>query len=491
MRNICKSFGGVHALKDVSLCVRAGEIHALLGENGAGKSTLMKILSGAYSLDSGGIWIDGSEVRINSPKEGIALGVSVIYQELALMGDLTAAENIFIDNLNNGRGLINWKRLRTKTQEALNDLGFGHIPPASQVSELSIAYQQVVEICKALSRKSSILVLDEPTAVLSTHEAEQLFTLLGKLSASGVAIIYISHRLEEILKICDRATVLRDGENVSTVEIKDVDEQKLVNMMIGRDPQNYFPERERAIGEVVFEADGICRGDAVRNVSFRVRAGEVFGISGLVGAGRTETVMAILGEDKRDSGTVRINGRAVKMRSPIDARKAGVSLLTEDRKTQGVLLDLPILYNISLCALKALSGPGGVINRKKERQTAGALVDKLQIKIGSLDDDCSSLSGGNQQKVSISKLLGSGSRILLFDEPTRGVDVGAKIEIYKIISELVSEGYAIIMISSEMPEIIGMCDRVAVMRGGRIVGEIDREELSEQSLINLSMGVNG
>ena len=489
MSGICKSFGGVPALQDVHLHVKKGEIHALMGENGAGKSTLMKILSGVFCPDKGEILIDGKEVCFHTPREGIKHGVSVIYQELALMGDLTVAENIFIDDLSKGKRIINWKKLHADTQELLEELGFGQIPTNKETRLLSIAYQQIVEICKALSRKSSILVLDEPTSVLSTREAEQLFGLLGKLRDGGTSIIYISHRLEEVFRICDRATVLRDGQNVDTVEIKDIDEKQLVRMMIGRDLNNYYPERESDIGDIVFEASNICSGSTVNDVSFQVRAGEVFGLSGLVGSGRTETLMAILGEDKRDSGTIRINNRTVNVRSPYDAVKAGFSLLPEDRKTQGVLLDLPIMHNISISSLNNLSGWGGVINHKKERSATDALVEKLRIKLRNVTDECSSLSGGNQQKVSISKLLGTDSRVLLFDEPTRGVDVGAKIEIYNIINKLVGEGYAIIMVSSEMPEIIGMCDRVAVMRGGRIVGELAKGDINEENLINLSMGV--
>ena len=489
MLGICKSFSGVHALDNVDLRIKKGEIHALVGENGAGKSTLMKILSGAYTPDEGRIIIDGKEIQIHNPMDGIKKGVSIIYQELALMGDLTVAENIFIDKLNKGKRIINWKKLHADTQRLLDELDFGHIPTRKEAGKLSVAYQQVVEICKALSRESSLLILDEPTSVLSSKESESLFSLLQRLKDGGTSVIYISHRLEEIFRICDRATVLRDGKNVDTVEIKEINEKKLVNMMIGRDLSFYFPERLPNIGEVVFEISNVNCGNAVKNVSFQVKRGEVFGLSGLVGSGRTETLMAILGESKRSSGSIRVNNREVKVRSPVNALKAGFSLLPEDRKTQGVFLDLPIANNISISALKTLSNTVGVINSKKEISTVNNLVEKLRIKLRSVRDDCSSLSGGNQQKVSISKLLGADCQVLLFDEPTRGVDVGAKIEIYKIINDLVDEGYAIIMVSSEMPEIIGMCDRVAVMRNGEIAGELTKGEINEQNLINLSMGV--
>jgi len=491
MEGVTKRFGGVTALENVDFSVKPGEIHALVGENGAGKSTLMKILAGAHMPNAGKILIDGEEVSITSPKDGIALGISVIYQEFALMPEVTVAENIFIETINTGRQkLIQWKKLFADTKDILSRLGFGYISPKTQVKDLSIAHRQVVEICKALSRNCKILVLDEPTAVLSTAETEQLFVLLKLLRDEGVSIIYISHRMNEIFSISDRVSVLRDGLNVDTVVTADASEQEVVRMMIGRDLSAYFPEREHRIGDVVFEAKNIVSGKVVSDVSFSVRSGEVFGLSGLVGAGRTETLMAIMGELKRDSGEIFVDGKEVKMNSPIDALKAGVSLLPEDRKTQGVLLELPILHNMTISCMNKVSSKIGIIQFKKEHSLGNGLVDKLRIKIGALTDPCSSLSGGNQQKVSISKLLGTESRVLFFDEPTRGVDVGAKIEIYKIINEIVAEGYGVVMVSSEMPEIIGMCDRVAVMRNGRVTGELDRDELTELNLIKYSMEVN-
>ena len=491
MENITKNFGGVTALGDVALRVKRGEIHALVGENGAGKSTLMKILAGAHMPDSGQIFIDGEEALIRNPKDGITRGISVIYQEFALMPEVTVAENVFIDNINESKKkLINWKKLYENTQEILDRLGFGMISPAAKVRDISVAHCQIVEICKALSRNCKILVLDEPTAMLSTYETEQLFVLLRKLRDEGVSVIYISHRMNEVFSISDRISVLRDGRNVNTVITGGVLEKDVVSMMIGRDLESYFPEREHKTGDVVFEAQNIVSGNVVNDVSFCVRAGEVFGLSGLVGAGRTETLMAILGELKRDSGKIFVDGKETKVRSTIDALKAGVSLLPEDRKAQGVFLNLPILHNMTVSCMDKVSTKVGVIQFKKERIFGEGLVEKLRIKIGALTNPCSSLSGGNQQKVSISKMLGNESRILFFDEPTRGVDVGAKIEIYKIINELVEEGYGIVMVSSEMPEIIGMCDRVAVMRNGRITGELGRDELTEQNLIKYSMEVD-
>jgi ribose transport system ATP-binding protein len=335
MQNICKYFGGVKALQNVCLQIRSGEIHALVGENGAGKSTLMKILSGAYTRDSGDIYINGKKADIGSPKDGLVNGISVIYQEFALIGSLTVAENIFIDKLSEKGRLISWKKLRRKAQDVLDSLGFGAIPVNKPVSELSVAHQQVVEICKALARESSVLILDEPTAVLATSEAEQLFKLLRDLRSKGVAIVYISHRLEEIFHLSDRITVMKDGCYVGTYETPSIDEKKLVSLMIGRTLESYFPAREPHIGETVFKVENITSGKAVKNVSFEVREGEVLGVAGLVGSGRTETMRAIFGADPMDGGKIFLNGKQIKIRSPRSAVRQGVSLLPEDRKAHG------------------------------------------------------------------------------------------------------------------------------------------------------------
>ncbi len=490
MVDICKTFGGVKACQNVSLRVKSGEIHALVGENGAGKSTLMKILSGAYIRDSGDIYIEGNRVSISNPKDGIDKGISVIYQEFALINSLTVAENIFIDNLCDKGRLINWKKLREKAKNVLESLGFGNIPANKIVSELSVAHQQVVEICKALARESSVLILDEPTAVLASSEVEQLFKLLRELRAKGVAIIYISHRLEEIFRLCDRITVMKDGQYVGTYEASELDDKKLVSLMIGRTLESYFPERVPHIGQTVMEVENICSGKAVRNVSFKVHAGEVLGIAGLVGAGRTETLRAVFGADPMDSGRVYLNGRQIKIKSPASAVKQGIGMLPEDRKAHGVLLKMPIRTNITLTRLKSFKGPLSIISKKKETEYVNEIVGKLSIKAASIDANVNSLSGGNQQKVAIAKLLASDCKVLILDEPTRGVDVGAKIEIYKIINSLVDQNYAVIMISSEMMEIIGMCDRAVVIKGGSVAGELGKDELTEQNLINYSMGVN-
>ncbi len=490
MKDICKSFGGVKALDHAALQVKKGEIHALMGENGAGKSTLMKILVGSLAKDSGEIYLDGQPVEIKTPKDGMKHGISIIYQELMLVNDLTVAENIFIDNLNKDSKIIKWKELRSKAQEYLDETGFSNIKATDEVGGLTVAYQQVVEICKALSRNASVLILDEPTSVLSNKEVVQLFKLLRKLREEGVAIIYISHRLEEVMELCDRITIMRDGHYIDTFSTDSITKQDLANKMVGRELQDYYPERNAVIGPVNFRVEDICVEGKVKHVSFEVRKGEVLGINGLVGAGRTETVRAIFGEDKRDAGKIYLDGKEIQIRNPRDAIRNGIGLLPEDRKTQGVLLQLPIRNNITLGCLKLFRQAFGKLSGKKETQYVNEMVEQLSIKVGSIENDVSSLSGGNQQKVAIAKLLASKCRILLLDEPTRGVDVGAKREIYKIINEFAEKGYSIVMISSEMQEIMGMCDRVIVMRGGEVKGELPRSEFSEENLIAYSMGVN-
>lgn len=491
MHHIFKSFDGVKALNDVSLCVKPGEVHALMGENGAGKSTLIRCLSGVHLADSGEIFLDGEKVKINNPKEGIEKGISVIYQEFALVQDLTVAENVLIDRFRDGKQFINWKELRQQAREILDKLGFGNIDVNTPVKELSVAYQQVVEICKALSRNVSVLVLDEPTAVLTNKEVERLFALIDMLKKQGVSIIYVSHRLEEIFRICDRITVMKDGAYVTTVDTKSIDEHELVNLMIGRSLNSFFPKRENIErGDVLFEAKNIKSGIMVKDVSFQLHKGEVLGLSGLVGAGRTESIRAMLGIDKLDSGEVYLNGQKVQFKSPRDAFRAGVGFLPEDRKNQGVLLKLPIYQNITLSALKkTYATTAGWIRRKKEKEDVVRYAQDVKLKAASLSNNVSSLSGGNQQKVAIARLLATNSKVMILDEPTRGVDVGAKVEIFKLINEMVANGYAVLMISSEMTEIIGMCDRAIVFREGVSVKELQKDELTEPNIIAAAMGV--
>jgi len=492
MKGIYKAFEGVHALEDVKLAVKPGEVHALMGENGAGKSTLIKVLSGAHLADAGEVWIKGVNTEIRNTKDANDCGVAVIYQEFALMPHMTVAENVFIDEFGGKKHRwVDWKKLNERAKDALGAIGFGDIDPRVTVKELSVAYQQVVEICKALTRKSEILVLDEPTAVLTNREVDKLFGLIQDMRRQGVAIIYISHRLEEIFRIADRITVYKDGRYVDTVNTKDVDDKELVSMMIGRDLASFFPARDerQTIGDVILKAEHVQAGKAVRDVSFELHEGEVLGLSGLVGAGRTETVRAILGVDNLEEGTVWLRGGEVHLKSAKNAFDKGIGFLPEDRKNQGVLLRLPIKYNITFSCIAKITTFGGWLLKKTETAFAQEMRDKVGIKTNNINNPVSSLSGGNQQKVAIARILASDSRVLILDEPTRGVDVGAKMEIFKLINELIYQNYSVLMISSEMVEIIGMCDRAIVFREGRTVGELKKEELTEEALIRYAMGI--
>lgn len=489
MKHITKRFGGVQALKDVMLKVKPGEIHALIGENGAGKSTLMKILSGAYQMDEGEIILEGKPIKIGSPKAAKDAGIAVIYQEFMLAPDLTVAENIFIDKLATGKLTINWKKLKSMAKEQLDKLGFGDIDPGVKVESLSVAYQQVVEICKCLTRNAKILVFDEPTAVLTYTEIKKLFTVINKLRDEGVSIVYISHRLEELFELADNITVLKDGMFVDCMPTESVDKQRLVNMMVGREITQMFPQRNAKIGDVVLEVNTLNAGSTVKNVSFSVRSGEVLGFSGLVGAGRTETMRAIFGADKLDSGDIYYFGKEVRFSDPKQAIQNGFGLVPEDRKGQGLLLEQSLCVNVTLASLKKVTNKFGIINHKKEKEYVTELLKQISTKYGSVDDNANSLSGGNQQKVALAKWISAECKCIVFDEPTRGVDVGAKTEIYRIINSLAENGVAVIMISSDMTEIIGMCDRAIVMRQGEISGEVPKEEFSQNNLIKYAMGV--
>lgn len=489
MKNISKSFAGVHALRNVSITVKRGEIHALVGENGAGKSTLMKILAGALKSDGGTIKIDGEAQAVRSPVAAKALGISVIYQELMLANDLTVAENIYIDRIGkNTAGFVNWKKLKERARELLDKLGFGGINPGAKTGSLSVAYRQVVEICKSLSRKAQILVLDEPTAVLTFDEIQKLFGLLRTLQKKGVSIIYISHRLEEIFQLCERITVLKDGCVAGDYEIGGITKEELVNKMVGREISTLFPERSAEIGEIVLEAENLSVQNTVESASFNVRRGEVLGLSGLVGSGRTETMSALFGADRLTGGTIKYKGNEVRFRSPAAAVKRGVGYLSEDRKQKGILPNMSIRENVTLSAISKVS-KFGIIRRKYEKKFVVGILEKLKAKYDDIDDKTSSLSGGNQQKVSLAKWLAADCDVIILDEPTRGVDVGAKIEIYNSINSLARSGVAVVMISSETTEIVNMCDRALCMRNGKAVGELSKERLNERNLISYAMGV--
>ena len=489
MTNITKSFGGVHALKDVSFKVRPGEIHALVGENGAGKSTLMKILSGAYRKDRGKIKIDGKEVNVTNPHLGRKLGIAIIYQEFALAPDLTVAENIYLDHLGGKKGLIHWSKLYRDAGQLIKSIGFD-INPRSIVRDLTVAYQQVVEITKALSEKAKILILDEPTAVLAPRETEHLFEVLRKLKQQNVSVIYISHRLDEIFKIADIVTVIKDGAVTGTVNPADVSTDDVISMMIGRKLTAMFPKRDCKIGEEIFRVENINRGKEVRNVSFSVRAGEVLGAAGLVGAGRTETMRAIFGADPKDTGKITLDSRPLRINSPTDAVRAGIGFLPEDRKEQGTILSMSIRKNVTMPSLWSKFERFGFIKQAEEKKTTQELIEKLAIKTNSTETDVTDLSGGNQQKVVLAKWLGTNCRVIILDEPTRGVDVGAKVEIYNLINELAAAGLGLIVISSEMMEVIGICDRVLVMRDGRIQGVLEKDQLTEENIMTLAIVKN-
>ncbi|MCL2864724.1 MAG: sugar ABC transporter ATP-binding protein [Lachnospiraceae bacterium] len=489
MKHISKQFGGVTALDEVSFEIKPGEVHALIGENGAGKSTLMKILSGAYQKDKGEILLEGQLAKINTPKDAIDLGVAVIYQEFMLAPDLTVAENIMIDKLSTGKGIINWRKLKILAKEQLSKLGFDEIDPGAKVGSLSVAYQQVVEICKCLTRNAKVLVLDEPTAVLTFTEIQKLFEIINRLKNEGVSIVYISHRLEEIFELSDRITILKDGGYVGCVNTNEIDKHRLVTMMVGRELNQLFPDRHAKIGEEILRVEALHAGKLVNDVSFCLRAGEVLGFSGLVGAGRTETMRALFGVDPKESGKVTYFGKEIIFKEPKQAIQQGLGLLSEDRKKQGLMLEQSIRINTTLAAMHKAVNKFGIVNHKKEKEYVKEILGSISTKYGSPEDNVNSLSGGNQQKVALAKWIAADCKCIILDEPTRGVDVGAKMEIYKLINELAEKGVGVIMISSEMPEIIGMCDRVIVMRQGIVSGELTRDELSEDNLIKSAMGV--
>jgi len=487
MRGISKSFGGIAALRDAAFSARAGEVHALMGENGAGKSTLMKILSGAYDHEGGEIVVDGVALDIQGPHDAIAKGISVIYQEFSLARHLSVAENILIAEM--GRtNLLDSAAMHRRAGDLLRDMGFSDIDPRQIVGDLPVAYQQVVEICKALSRDCTILVLDEPTAVLTNHETEKLFDLVRRLRARGVCIIYISHRLDEIFALCNRVTVMKDGATVGTWETGALNHDQLTQLMIGRALSDFFPPRTAEIGAVALEVRGLMAGPMVRDVSFTVRRGEVLGLGGLVGAGRTEVLRALFGADPRQAGQVLLHGKLVKIGSPREAVAAGLGLMPEDRKQQGVLLNLPIRSNAVMTPLNPFLRIFGLLNDRAERAATEEMRRDLRLKAASIDADVGTLSGGNQQKVVLMKWLVSRCDVLLLDEPTRGVDVGAKAEIYRVINDLAARGAAIVLVSSEMLELIGMCDRALIMRAGRIVGEVAGNDMTEEKIIELAMG---
>ena len=483
MTGISKLFGGTRALDDVSFRVRPGEVHALLGENGAGKSTLMKILAGVHQATTGEIRIGGERVAIASPHASRALGIGIIHQELALAPDLTVAENIFLGAL---PPLVHARALRARAAALLTGLGFA-IDPGAIVGDLPLAFQQAVEIAKAMSRQVRILILDEPTAVLAPPEVERLLEVVKGLSRRGVSVVYISHRLDEIFRIADQITVLKDGRTVGTYPVAGMNEHRLISLMIGRETSQLFPKVARSRGDELLRVDGLCAAGLVRDVSFSLHAGEVLGIAGLIGSGRTELARAIYGADRPESGTVRVAGRAATIRSPREGVSSGIGLVPEDRKAQGLVLALPIRENITFATLRRFTNPFGVVRRRAERAAVRDVARRTTIRARNLDLPVNSLSGGNQQKVVLAKWLDAGCRIVILDEPTRGVDVGARAEIYQLIENMAANGLGVILISSDLLEVIGATDRMLVMSGGRISGSLSRADYSEARIMQLAL----
>jgi ribose transport system ATP-binding protein len=485
--NISKSFRGVHALRDVTFSVAPGEIHALVGENGAGKSTLMKILSGAYQRDSGEIKIDGERVEIRNPHEGRQRGIGIIYQEFTLARELTVAESLFLSDLGNRAGIIHWGQMYREARELIESIGFD-IDPRKKVRDLTVAYQQMVEITKAFSAQARILVLDEPTAVLAPQETERLFAVMRRLKAQGISLIHITHRLEEVFQIADRITVMKDGAVVGTVQTSDVTKDEIIQMMIGRKLSTMYPPREVSPGKEVLVVRNLAAANNVSDVNFAVRAGEVLGFAGLVGSGRTDVVRAIFGADRLKSGTVEMNGKLVSIKAASTAVKMGIGLVPEDRKQQGVILPMSVRANTTLPSLRRVTGVLGIFKARLEKAIVSDLINRLSIKTNGMSADVADLSGGNQQKVALAKWLSRECDVLILDEPTRGVDVGAKVEIYRVINQLAAQGIAIIMISSEMMEVIGMSDRVMVMSRGRVAGFLEGADVTEENILRLSIG---
>jgi len=494
MRRISKTFGPVRALENVSLTAYPGEVHALMGENGAGKSTLMKILSGAYVPDAGGeVLVNGEPVPAGDPKAAKQRGIAVIYQELSLAPNLTVAQNIFLGNERSSRGLVRSGAMRQEAKPLIDQLGldFG---VDTLVSRLSLGERQLVEIARALSTNARIIVMDEPTTSLSSRETEKLFEVIARLKSEGIAILYISHRMEEIYRLSDRCSVLRDGTYVGTLDRDELNAERLVSMMVGRDVSSFYTKDHKphdGAREVALSVQGMSDGDLVHDCSFEVHRGEVLGIAGLVGSGRTELARLIYGADKATSGVVRLNGVDVTPRSPADALKHGIVYLTEDRKGLGLFLDMTISDNVNLCVLGEDAYGGGLRNFDAADRRADKALETLGIKAPNADITVGALSGGNQQKVLLARLLELGPKVILLDEPTRGVDVGAKSEIYRLIDQLASQGLAVVMISSELPEVIGVSDRVLVMREGTIAGELRPEggqPISQEAIMALSVG---
>lgn len=482
LKNITKEFPGVKALDDVTINIERGTIHGLVGENGAGKSTLIKVLAGIYQPNKGEIILDGKPCRFNSPIEARRAGISVVHQEIKLAEPLSVAENMFLGNVQLKNGLVDWKGMRRRAREIVEDLGMD-IDINAQVSSLTVAKKQIVEIMHAINNNSRILIMDEPSAVLTDRELEVMFRIVKQLRDEGITIIYISHRLDEIFGLCSNVSVLRDGCHIDTIPVASIDRQGLINMMVGREMGQEYPKEVGNVGGTILEVKNLSRG-ILQDISFEVKSGEVFGISGLVGAGRTELARAILGIDKPESGEVYVRGKKVHYRTFADAIRDGLGLIPEDRKLQGLVQIMSVKRNTTLVNMKRVLR-AGVISSSLEEKLSKEYADKLHVVTPSMETEVQYLSGGNQQKVVIAKWLFQNSEILFLDEPTRGIDVGAKAEIYRLINRMAKEGKTIIMISSEMPELLGLCDRIMVMHEGHKMGELNAAEATQEKIMAL------
>ncbi|MCS7056146.1 MAG: sugar ABC transporter ATP-binding protein [Thermoflexales bacterium] len=494
MRGISKRFGGTQALDNVDFTVDRGEVVGLLGENGAGKSTLIKILAGVHARDQGAILMDGRPVTIHNPQDAQRLGVAVIYQELNLTPNQTVAENVFLHHPQRMSGLLgklgfaDHARRDQETRRLLEQLGIAGLDPRHKVGELSVAFQQLTEIAKALAFDARLIVMDEPTSALPDEEVEHLFEIIRRLKARGLGVVFVSHRLNEVRAICDRVVVLRDGQNVGELPIAEASDERLIAMMVGRAIENLYPKRPAEPGDVVLEVEGLTRHGVIEDISFAIRAGEVVGLAGLVGSGRTEVARAIFGADRLDRGSIRLNGRPVRIRSPQDALRLGIGYVPEDRKVQGLVLGMTVRDNAALTVLRQLARGGQFIVWPEVERTSQRYVQELQVRPPRTDLVVGSLSGGNQQKVVLAKWLAANLKVLLLDEPTRGIDVGAKAEIHGLIDELAHRGMAILLISSELPEVLAMSDRILVMSEGRLAGELSREEATQERVLALASG---
>jgi rhamnose transport system ATP-binding protein len=488
LQGIVKSFPGVRALRGVSFEVRAGEVHALLGENGAGKSTLIKTMSGVHAPDEGSIEVDGAPVALTGPQDATARGIATIYQELLLFPELSVAENVFAGHAPRTRyGGLDWPEMRRRTRALLDTLDIHDLDVDEVVGTLSVGNRQRVEILRALSKDARVLIMDEPTAALTERDVELLFDIVRRLRARGVGIVYISHRMEEIFLLADRVTVLRDGEYVGTRAVAETDSGELVQMMVGRRIESLFPKVTVPLGEPVLEVRDLVRQPRTRGISFVLRAGEILGLAGLVGSGRSELAQVIFGITPAHAGEILLGGVAVRIHSPAQARQLGVAYVPEDRGTQGLVRPMTVRENASLAVLDTLTG-SGFIDRAAERGLADDIVRRFDIRTAGIEQVAGKLSGGNQQKIVLGKWLATKPRVLILDEPTRGIDVGAKAEIHRLMGELAGQGLAILMISSELPEVLGMSDRVLVVREGRIAAEFTRAEATQEKVAGAMMG---